>query len=183
VAQARRVGGRVTVIVRSDIGCYSYADQVGENGTSARDTTPLSADEEDLWRAFARVLNVLPRLLDVRLQETANITAPEYVALASLADARPDGLRISELADRVGLSSSRVSRLAESLARRGEAQREHGAGDGRSTQLTITEAGLARVDAAWPHQVANVREYVLRHLDPADHAALTRALRAIADQF
>lgn len=153
-----------------------YSDPVGND---VPDSTPLSPAEEDLWRAFAQVLNVLPRMLDTRLQATANITAPEYVALASLADARPDGLRISELADRVGLSPSRVSRLAESLVRRGEVHRGRGVDDGRSAQLTVTEAGLARVEAAWPHQVANVREHVLRHLDAADHATLTRALRSI----
>ncbi|VVJ18407.1 Transcriptional regulator [Amycolatopsis camponoti] len=151
---------------------------MGEDGT---DKTPLSAEEEELWRAFAWVLNVLPRTMDLRLQERANITGPEYVALANLGDVHPDGLRISELAGRVGLSPSRVSRLAESLVRRGEAERTRGGEDGRSSSLTITDAGLARVEAAWPHQVASVREHVLRHLDPADHAALTRSLRAIAD--
>jgi DNA-binding MarR family transcriptional regulator len=152
-------------------------------GGEEPDSTPLSPDEEDLWRAFARVLNALPRVLDTGLQATANITAAEYVALASLADARPEGLRIGDLASRVGLSPSRVSRLADSLVRRGEAHRDRGADDGRSAQLTITEAGLARVEAAWPHQVANVREHVMRHLDPADNAALTRALRSIADNL
>jgi DNA-binding MarR family transcriptional regulator len=141
----------------------------------------LTPAEEDLWRAFARILNVLPRVIDVELQTKANITAPEYVALSSLGDARPDGLRINELAARVGLSASRVSRLADSLVRRGEVDRHQSADDARSYQLTITDAGLTRIEAAWPHQVDSVRRNVLDHVDEADYAVLTRALRAIVD--
>jgi DNA-binding MarR family transcriptional regulator len=141
----------------------------------------LTSSEEELWRAFARVLNVLPRVIDVELQAKANITAPEYVALSSLGDARPGGLRINELAARVGLSASRVSRLADSLVRRGEVARDQDVEDGRSYQLTITSAGLARIEAAWPHQVRSVRRNVLDHVDEADYAVLIRTLRAIVD--
>ena len=141
----------------------------------------LTSAEEELWRAFARVLNVLPRVIDVELQTKANITAPEYVALSSLGDARPGGLRINELAARVGLSASRVSRLADSLVRRGEVARDQDVSDGRSYQLTITSVGLARIEAAWPHQVESVRRNVLDHVDEADYAVLIRALRAIVD--
>ena len=141
----------------------------------------LTPAEEDLWRAFARILNVLPRVIDVELQTKANITAPEYVALSSLGDARPDGLRINELAARVGLSASRVSRLADSLVRRGEVDRHQSADDARSYQLTITDAGLTRIEAAWPHQVDSVRRNVLDHIDEADYAVLTRTLRKIVD--
>lgn len=141
----------------------------------------LSPAEEDLWRAFARVLNVLPRVIDVELQTKANITRPEYVALSNLGDARPDGLRISELANRVGLSASRVSRLADSLVRRGEVERHQDTDDARSYQLTITDAGLARIEAAWPHQVDSVRRNVLDHIDEADYEVLTKALRAVVD--
>jgi DNA-binding MarR family transcriptional regulator len=141
----------------------------------------LTPAEEDLWRAFARILNVLPRVIDVELQTRANITAPEYVALSSLGDARPDGLRINELAARVGLSASRVSRLADSLVRRGEVDRHQSADDARSYQLTITDAGLTRIEAAWPHQVDSVRRNVLDHIDEADYEVLTRTLRKIVD--
>lgn len=151
---------------------------MGSDRTAAR---PLNASEEALWRAFARVLNVVPRVLDAELQDTANISAPEYVALASLADARPDGLRINELAGRVGLSPSRTSRLAEALARRGEVHRDRSIEDGRGSRVSITDAGVARVQAAWPHQVASVRRHVLDHVAAEDHDALTRAFRAIME--
>ncbi|HEX6340814.1 MarR family winged helix-turn-helix transcriptional regulator [Umezawaea sp.] len=141
----------------------------------------LTPPEEDLWRAFARVLNVLPRVIDVELQTKANITAPEYVALSNLGDARPDGLRISELAARVGLSASRVSRLADSLVRRGEVDRHQDPDDARGHRLTITDAGLTRIEAAWPHQVDSVRRNVLDHVDEADYEVLTRTLRAIVE--
>jgi DNA-binding MarR family transcriptional regulator len=143
------------------------------------DPLPLSPAEADLWHAFGRVLGVLPRLLDGELQTSAGISGTEYVALTSLADVRPAGLRISELADRLGLSPSRTSRLADGLVRRGEIVREQDARDARGHVLTITETGFRRAKAAWPHHVACVRRYVLDRIDVADRAAVTRALRAI----
>lgn len=145
------------------------------------DPLPLNPAEEALWRAFGRVLAVLPRLLDGDLQSSAGISGPDYVALSSLADIRPHGLRISELADRLGLSPSRTSRLADGLVRRGEIIREQDARDARSHVLTITETGVRRVRAAWPHHVASVREHVLDRIDAADRPAVTRALRALLD--
>jgi DNA-binding MarR family transcriptional regulator len=156
-----------------------YAGAVTDHLSS---TKPLTSAEEALWRSFARVLNVLPRLLDAELQASANISASEYVALASLADARPQGLRIGQLAEHVGLSPSRASRLADNLVRRGEVNRDRGSGDGRSQQLTISATGLARVEAAWPRQVASVRRHVLDHIDPQDYEALVRAFQAIMDR-
>jgi DNA-binding MarR family transcriptional regulator len=104
------------------------------------------------------------------------------VALVSLADAQPDGLRINELAGQVGLSPSRTSRLAETLARRGEVHRDRSAEDGRGSRVTITDAGLARVAAAWPHQVTSVRRHVLDYVAAEDHDALTRTFRAIMNR-
>jgi DNA-binding MarR family transcriptional regulator len=146
--------------------------------------SPLTATEEVFWRAFARVLLVLPRALERELQTKANISTSEYVALAHLADSRPDGLRIGELATRIGLSASRGSRLVDVLVDKGQASRGQGIEDGRSHQITITDAGLRRIEVAWPHHVMSVRRYVLDHLAEAgtDLGSLTCALRAILDE-
>jgi DNA-binding MarR family transcriptional regulator len=145
------------------------------------DPVPLSSSEDALWRAFAQVLHVLPRTLDSSLKVQGHISSPEYAALANLADNRPDGLRVNELAALIGLSPSRASRLADSLATRGEVERRQGTDDGRSQRLTITERGAERVTSAWPSHLANVRRYVLDHIDPCDYESLIRAFRAIVE--
>jgi DNA-binding MarR family transcriptional regulator len=144
---------------------------------------PLDPAEEAMWRPFVHILNVMPRMLDTCLRAQANITAPEYVALSALADSRPEGLRTNDLAGRVGLSPSRVSRLADTLMHRGDIERHQNPDDGRSQVLAITEAGLARIEKAWPHHLANVRRLILDHVDRDDFDALTRAFRAIADEI
>lgn len=141
---------------------------------------PIDPAEETMWRAFVHILNVVPRLLDTSLRAQANITAPEYVALSTLAESAPDGLRINALAAQVGLSPSRVSRLADSLVSRGDVERHQAPDDGRSQVLAITECGTARLEKAWPHHLANVRRLVLDHIERDDFDGLTRAFRAIA---
>jgi DNA-binding MarR family transcriptional regulator len=144
---------------------------------------PLDPAEDAMWRAFVHILNVMPRLLDTSLRAQANITAPEYVALSNLADSAPEGLRINALAGQVGLSPSRVSRLADSLVSRGDIERHQAPDDGRSQVLAITEAGLARLEKAWPHHLANVRRLILDHIEREDFDGLTRAFRAIAHRL
>lgn len=148
------------------------------------DPSPLSGTEQAFWRVFARVLLALPRTLERELQAKANISTPEYVALAHLADSRPHGLRVGELATRIGLSASRASRLVDALVGKGQANRGHGIEDGRSHQITITDLGLHRIESAWPHHVTSVRRHLLDHLAEAgiDLSALTCAFSAILNE-
>jgi len=51
---------------------------------------PLSAPEEEFWRALMRIVLSLPRRLDTDLVRAAGITANEYTVLMCLSEV-PDG--------------------------------------------------------------------------------------------
>jgi DNA-binding MarR family transcriptional regulator len=140
---------------------------------------PLHPAEEELCRVFALMLQTLPRTLGDELQRDASISSPEYTALASLADHRDEGLGVTQLATLVGLSQSRMSRVVDSLAARGDITRCQGE-DARSRRLEITEGGMARLAAAWPYRLASIRRHVINRLDAASVPLLTATFDALS---
>ena len=144
---------------------------------------PPSADDPRLttWRAFLYAQStVLPRL-DSELREATGLTLAEFDALAQLAFARERRLRMSQLADRVLLSRSGVTRLVDRLVRDGLVRRDTCAPDGRGAYAVLTDQGAERVRAAMPLHLAAVDAHFLGHLDPGELAAVASGLERIAD--
>ncbi|WP_256105968.1 MarR family winged helix-turn-helix transcriptional regulator [Streptomyces sp. ODS05-4] len=140
---------------------------------------PLSEEEEAAWRSLARLLTVLPRVLEVDLQKAARISMTEYAVLMSLSEAPDRQLGMSELAARAGVSPSRTSRIVDAFAEQGLITRSRSAGDGRSNVAALTDAGFARLRDAYPAHLASVRHRVVQHLDGVDLPALTAAFEAV----
>src|SRR5580693_10277823 len=82
-------------------------------------TLPLDPDEDAAWRALARAVIVVPRVLDADLIEGAGLNLAEYIALVELSEAPGRAMRMNELATLTDLSRSSLSRLIERLARQG----------------------------------------------------------------
>ena len=80
---------------------------------------PLSAPEEEFWRALMRIVLSLPRRLDSDLVRAAGITANEYTVLMCLSEAPGRELRMADLANAAALSASRMTRLVDDLQHRG----------------------------------------------------------------
>jgi DNA-binding MarR family transcriptional regulator len=96
---------------------------------------------------------------------------------------KADGrLRMAELARRVVLSRSNLSRLADRLEAAGLVERQDAADDGRGYELVLTRAGRAMRKKMWPAYEAQIEALFSRHLG-ADEArvigeALGRAVKA-----
>ena len=73
-----------------------------------------------------------------------------YDVLLQLAEAPDHRLRMAELAERVLLSRSGLTRLVDRLAAEGLVTREPFPGDARGLYTVLTDAGLARLRAAAP---------------------------------
>src|ERR1700751_4690216 len=124
-------------------------------------TLPLDPDEEAAWRALARAVIVVPRVLDADLIEGAGLNLAEYVTLTDL-------------------SRSGLSRLIERLVRQGLVSREPFADDGRGRVAQLTEAGLSRLEQAYPHALASVRRNVMKYLACLDLPAFAQAVGSVA---
>ena len=145
--------------------------------------TPLDAVEEPTWRALARFFVAAPRLLDEDLQRGAHLSLSAYTVLLHLSEAPDRALRITELANRAYLSGSRTTRLVDELIADRLVAKERNAADGRGFDVTLTDAGLAALERAYPVHLRSVRTRVLDHVDRSTLPCFAQAVIGIAESF
>lgn len=145
-----------------------------------RDPVPLSELEEAAWRALARAVLVVPRVLDADLTRSHGINRTEYTVLMNLSEAPEGSLRMSDLANYVAISVSGLTRAIMRLEREGRVERTRSSEDGRGQVATITPAGLDCLRGAWPVHLESVRRHVMDHLQVLDLAVFAEAMSAIA---
>jgi DNA-binding MarR family transcriptional regulator len=143
---------------------------------------PPAIDDPRLttWRAFLYAQSTLIPRLDAELRRSSGLTLAEFDALAQLAFAPDQRLRMSDLAERVLLSRSGVTRLVDRLERDGDVRRESCAPDGRGAYAVLTERGRGRVRGAMPRHLATVDAHFLEHIEPDEFDQLTAALARVA---
>ncbi|WP_202819147.1 MarR family winged helix-turn-helix transcriptional regulator [Actinosynnema sp. ALI-1.44] len=79
--------------------------------------------------------------LDTRLARTHDVLLTELFALLALCEGHPTGTRMQDLADRLGLEQSSVSRLTTRLQRKGLIERVKDDHDRRGVYCVATPAG------------------------------------------
>jgi DNA-binding MarR family transcriptional regulator len=143
-------------------------------------SVPLSGEEEAVIRAFSRVMQVMPRALHTALEREQRMSLSEYTVLRMLSEAPDRKLRMSVLAAACDMSLSGMTRLVGKLESAGLLVRAPCPSDARGQNAVLTDAGLARLQQAWPTHLASVRRHVMDHLDDVDLGKLTKALEAMA---
>jgi DNA-binding MarR family transcriptional regulator len=136
---------------------------------------PLNRDEEEVARALGRVIMVVPRAIDADLMREQRITLNEYSTLMHLSEAPGRRLRMSELAAACDVSLSGMTRIVTRLEHDGLIERVQCAEDARGSNAVLTDAGLARLEDAYPTHLASVRRHVMDHLGGIDLARLATA--------
>ena len=144
---------------------------------------PLNETEEVFWRALMRILVVLPRHLDNDLVRAAGLTANEYKTLVALSEASHRELRMTDLANALGLSGSRMTRLVDELQARCFISKRGSSSDGRGNVARLTPQGFSKLRSAWPAHLSSARRRVFDHLDPATMKKAAQALSEIAVQL
>jgi DNA-binding MarR family transcriptional regulator len=139
----------------------------------------LDAREVAAWRGFLRSHAAVVRELDRELELAHGLPLNEYEVLWLLSRA-PDGrLRMSDLAERVLLSQSGLTRLADRLERAGLVVRVRCSEDRRGLHAQITEVGRARLLDARRTHLDGVHRLFLSRLQPAQLDALAIAWEAV----
>jgi DNA-binding MarR family transcriptional regulator len=141
---------------------------------------PLDQSEEAFVRALGRVIMVLPRIVDADMVRDAQLPVSEYTTLMHLSEAPDRQLRMSELAGACNLSLSGITRVVTRLEKQGLVRRVKCDADARGWNAVLTKLGLARLEQAWPTNLASTRRHILDHLNGYDLAELTAALQKIA---
>lgn len=130
--------------------------------------TELSPTELAAWRGLLRVHAALFKALDAELEAEHGVPLSSYEVLIYLRSAPERRLRMADLAERVLLSRSGMTRLVDRLEREGLLAREQCSKDARGCFAALTERGEAFLDEARPTHLAGVRERFLRHFSPAE---------------
>lgn len=146
-------------------------------------STNLRRDDPRIgaWRAFLRAHAQVVRRLERELAAEQGMALTDYDVLVQLAGADQRRLRMSELADRLLLSRSGVTRLVDRLVAEGLVERVSCDDDRRGQWAALTDAGVRRLRAAAPTHLRGVSEHFLDRLSPDELAGLERMLDPIAE--
>ena len=139
----------------------------------------LSEDEEQIWWGLTEIYDALLGALDARLLGEHNLSLSMLEALMHIMHAEAGAISVSELAERIRLSPSQVSRIAMDLERRGLIERQRSVCDSRSTELAITDAGRAQLQAAAPTYLSTIRAHLFDGLTERDVKQLARIWKRI----
>jgi DNA-binding MarR family transcriptional regulator len=136
----------------------------------------------ETWRSFLVAHAQIRRQLERELQAEQSLGLGEYEVLLLLARADDRQLRMSDLADRLVLSRSGVTRLVDRLEADALVERTSCATDRRGSWATLTNAGHERLRRASPTHLRGVGMHFLDRIPPAELDALQRTLDRVLDE-
>jgi DNA-binding MarR family transcriptional regulator len=125
----------------------------------------LTERELAAWRGLLRVHAALVKALDAELIAEHDLPLSSYEVLITLQASPGRRCRMAELADRVLLSRSGMTRLVDRLEREGLLARDTCSSDGRGCFAVLTDAGEALLARARPTHLLGVRRRFLRHFE------------------
>ncbi|MFL6141030.1 MAG: MarR family winged helix-turn-helix transcriptional regulator [Labedaea sp.] len=134
------------------------------------------------WRTFLTAHARVLRSLETELQAEQRLSLVSYDVLVQLAEAPQRRLRMAELADRVLLSRSGVTRLVDRLERAGLVSRRRVAADGRGVIAELTADGLERLRTASGTHLAGIARHFVARFPSTDLARLAELCARLTDQ-
>jgi DNA-binding MarR family transcriptional regulator len=139
----------------------------------------LADDEQCTWRAFLSASRLLFDRLDRELQRDAGMPHAYYEILVRLSESPDRSMRMSELAQTLFSSRSRLSHAVARLAEAGWVRRDECATDRRGAIAVLTDEGFAALSAAAPGHVEGVRSHLFDQLSPTEVKQLRRISEAM----
>lgn len=147
---------------------------------------PLSEIHLAAWRAFLKAHATVVDRIDHDLAAEQRLSLSSYDVLIELYEAPDRRLRMHELAQRIVLSRSGLTRLVDRLETEGLLIRDRCGTDRRGAYAVITEQGIAALRKAWPIYAQGISRYFAQWLTQEEAqifvAALERLLRASSEK-
>jgi len=140
----------------------------------------LNKEQQKHWRAYLAMSTMLDEQLSRELQADFGLTITDYEILVRLSESPFRSIRMSELADQVKLSRSRLSHQIDRMERAGFVTRQACSDDRRGQLATLTDKGFHTLEKAAPNHVQGVRDHLVDLLSADEYAALGRAAAKVA---
>lgn len=132
-----------------------------------------------VWPVFLTAHAVLVERVEARLAEAGLPPLAWYDVLWALERAEGGRVRLSDLAERVVLSRSNMTRLIDRLEQAGLVGREPSEEDGRGSYAVLTPAGKAQRARMWPVYKAAISTLFESQLQAAEARVMNTVLRRI----
>lgn len=142
-------------------------------------STRLTDTEMRAWQGLLHAYHEVVRRLDRELREDHDMSLAAYDVLLRLARAPDRELRMSELAERVMLSPSGITRTVDRLAARGLVERRSHPEDARGAVAHLTDEGLQELRRAARTHLRGIRRHFTGRLQDAQLRNVASALEAI----
>ncbi|MGH9076459.1 MAG: MarR family winged helix-turn-helix transcriptional regulator [Acidimicrobiales bacterium] len=139
----------------------------------------LDQEEQSLWRALVAVHAHLLARLDEELVAAGGVSLGEFEVMVNLSEAPGRSLRMAELATRLALSPSGLTRRVDGLVRQRMVERRACPSDARGSLAVLTDEGMAQLAVAAPAHVVGVRRYLIDPLPGPARAGLAAGLARI----
>ena len=131
------------------------------------------------WRLFFESAMALLDVLDSELQDAVGIPQRWYDVLVHTEES-PDGIQMTELADRILYSKSGFTRVIDRMEEADLVRRVRPPNDRRSILVVPTEKGTKKLARARRHHRDGIQRHFAEHLSDTDVKALTHALEKIS---
>lgn len=133
----------------------------------------LSSEHLAAWRAFLIAHSALLDTLERQHQQEGLVPLTWYDVLVTLSEAADGSLRMHELAGRVLISRSGLTRLVDRMEQAELVRRDICPTDRRGSFATVTDKGRAELKRSWPVHARLIQEYFARHISSAEAEVLT----------
>ena len=138
----------------------------------------LTAEQQRIWRAFLNGVARINDRLDAELRPFG-LDLGEYEILVHLSESEQHALRMSDLAERVRQSRSRLTHTISRMEGKGLVSRTACPSDRRGVIAVMTDHGWRLLVEAAPAHVESVRRVLVDPVEPSDFEALGRAMEAV----
>ena len=180
------VASAILLVVGEQVVGTTYSGARAAESAAGRAPTrpgdrPRRASEGELaaWRAFLRAGTTSTLALEAALTDTG-VSHSEYDVLVNVATGPKEGLRPTDLAERVLITKSGLTRLLDRLVERGYIERRACASDRRGQLIVLTSDGRRAFRRAAPNVVRAIGTMFGEHFTERDVAALRVACERIA---
>ncbi|MCC3766895.1 MarR family winged helix-turn-helix transcriptional regulator [Streptomyces sp. UNOC14_S4] len=140
----------------------------------------LTDEEQRTWRAYLHATTLLEDHLDRLLQHDAGMPHIYYGLLVHLSEAPRRRLRMTDLAEGLKITRSRLSHAVARLEKSGWVRREECPSDKRGQLAVLTDEGFAMLSRTAPGHVEAVRGALFDRLTPEQVTQLGDICRTIA---
>jgi DNA-binding MarR family transcriptional regulator len=131
------------------------------------------------WRLFFESALALIDVLDAELERAVGISIRWYDVLVHLEES-PDGVRMSQLAERILHSKSGLTRIVDRMEEAGLVRRIRPEHDRRAVLVVMTDRGTETMERARRHHHDGIERHFSRCLNDDDIEALTLALEKVS---